>query len=786
MVLNPSDPANNAPTTEKPENQASSETRSPDGSTPQKEAAARIEAIERLTLKLPGVVPKEPVSSPRENSENGDGGAPAGASEKKAEDNTLVMAASPSEAPPTGPAVSEQTPSTDANLTPEKKLQPQALTTDSPAETAPVPPPTSPQAPATSTVVSQRSVEAVALVDKTVLQPQDSEERTASYIEKMEGFGSDSTDKSSVQTSPAGGQNSVPEQGSLASLSKGITSISMARAWRRTIWGLFLLCVISVLFKFGDHPGISKSMAYSLFGYAILSGLCLDALRRVLVSGGAARYIRSSFFDPPVIIAVLSMHWDPDLVKAMFIIRQVLTLFTSDSGSSEDSLLSTMVKRFKLNPAQVIATTFMGVIFIGTVLLMLPYSSSRDTCVGFVNALFTSTSATCVTGLVTLDTGTDFSLFGQLVIMVLFQIGGLGIMTISTAISVVLFRRITLHDQFIMGDMLDQSGGDVSRLLRYMLRYTLAIEALGALVLAFRFIPYFGDISQGLYYSVFHSISAFCNAGFSLFPDSFCRFRGEFLINGAIMSLIIIGGIGFVVIVNIHEIIKYARRGEKVRFTLHTRMVLITSIALISLGTLYFLGAEWNNAFSGLPLHEKFLASLFQSVTCRTAGFNTIDTAALSATSLLFSIVLMFIGASPGSTGGGIKTTTFAVLVLRVKAVLYGRDELEISGRTIPRIILNKSISIVMLSALICLVFLLALTWIEGKSFIHLFFETVSAFGTVGLSCGLTGKLGDPGKLLITLLMFIGRIGPLTLALALGERIIKGTFSYPEERVMVG
>ncbi|PKK89423.1 MAG: Trk family potassium uptake protein [Candidatus Wallbacteria bacterium HGW-Wallbacteria-1] len=445
-----------------------------------------------------------------------------------------------------------------------------------------------------------------------------------------------------------------------------------------------------------------------------------------------------------------------------------------------------MVQKFKLNPAQVITSTFLGVIFIGTVLLMLPYASSKSTCIGFVNALFTSTSATCVTGLVTLDTGTDFSLFGQLVIMALFQIGGLGIMTISTAFSVVLFRRITLKDQFIMGDMLDQSGGDVSRLLKYMLRYTLVIEAFGAIILSLRFIPYFGNAEKGLYYAIFHSISAFCNAGFSLFADSFCRFRGDFLINSAIMGLIMIGGIGFVVIVNLHEIVKYARRGEKVRFTLHTRMVLITSGSLIAAGALYFLAAEWNAAFAGMPLQEKFLAAMFQSVTCRTAGFNTVDTAAFSATSLLFSIVLMFIGASPGSTGGGIKTTTFAVLVLRVKGVLFGRDELEYSGRTIPRIILNKSISIVMLSALICLIFLLVLTWIEGKSFIHLFFETVSAFGTVGLSCGLTGTLTDPGKLLITLLMFIGRIGPLTLALAIGERIIKGTFAFPEERVMVG
>lgn len=557
-----------------------------------------------------------------------------------------------------------------------------------------------------------------------------------------------------------------------------------SRGWKAWLWILFCLAVISVLIKIGSMKSPWSHGVNTAIKDIIMVSAALDAMLRLIGCQTFSSYLKCSFYDLPLLAAMIAWFDETSLVKGLFVIRQCFTLFTDPI---DKSLLSGMATRMKMNPAQIIVTTFLGVSFVGTVLLMLPYSSSGPTGLSFVDALFTSTSATCVTGLVTLDTGTDLSTFGQVITMILFQIGGLGIMTLSAAVAVIFSKRMNLLDQAVMRDMVDPTEGDVVTLLKYILRYTILIEAIGASILSAEFAANFGwSTGRSLYYGTYHAISAFCNAGFGLMSDSLAGLRGSALTNFTVMGLIILGGLGFSVLLNLNRMFSGWIRRRKTRMSLHTRIVLIMSGLLIAAGTLFFAAAEWNHSFAGMTVKEKLLAASFQSVTCRTAGFSTVDNALLTPSSILFAIMLMFIGASPGSTGGGIKTTTLAVLSLRVRALLSGRTEVETGNRTIPQVILHRSISIVFLSALVCFLFLLALARTENLPFMHLFFETISAFGTVGLSCGVTSKLSVAGKFLITLLMFIGRIGPLTLALAIGERTVKGTFAFPEEKVMVG
>lgn len=556
------------------------------------------------------------------------------------------------------------------------------------------------------------------------------------------------------------------------------------RAFKLYFRSLVIVTIIMILTGHVPAPKI-KMVAWQYFFCMVISlSIAVDTIFLFLKNGSLKKYLISTYFDIPIITALFFFHKNLAMTGALLICRQALKSLSLISGQS---LLSRLVSSFKLKPAQVIAATFIWIILIGTLLLMLPLSASNGQSPGFINALFTATSATCVTGLAVVDTGLDFSFFGQLVIMILFQIGGLGIMTLSTALSVIIFKKMTLSDQSAIEDMLDQSEGNVKTLLKYILSYTLIIEFIGAVLLMVVFTKTFPHHPvKALYYSVFHSISAFCNAGFGLFSDSFASFSGSWIINFTIMFLIIFGGLGFAVIYDLQNWVKSTYKKEKYRLSLHTRITLITSLILILTGAVFFLCTEYSHSFSQFNFIDKVNAALFQSVTCRTAGFSTVDTKLFTSTGLLFSIILMFIGASSGSTGGGIKTTTFALLVLRVKAVLAGRDDIEISGRTIPSIVVNKAVSISLLSILICLVFLIVLTLTEGFEFMDCFFEVVSAFGTVGLSTGITSSLTSWGKIVITFLMFIGRVGPLTLALAVGEKLLKGQFSYPEEKIMVG
>ena len=443
---------------------------------------------------------------------------------------------------------------------------------------------------------------------------------------------------------------------------------------------------------------------------------------------------------------------------------------------------SSLRKKIDLSPNQILVLGFLSTIIVGTFLLHLDGASANEGHIEWIDAIFTATSATCVTGLIVLDTGSDFSLFGQWVILILFQIGGLGIMTFSTMFAFLLGKKISLRQRLIIQESLNQfSIGGLVRLAKYILLFTLFFEGLGTLLLYLNW-HQLSSPHSSLFLSFFHAVSAFCNAGFSLFSDSLEAYISNTGINIIFLILIIFGGIGFLVLVEFYE---YPKRK---RFSLHSKLVIVTTVILLVLGTVGILLLENQNLDTIQPysLKGRLLSSFFQSATARTAGFNTIPIGLMSHSALLFLIVLMFIGASPTSTGGGIKTTTFCILFLRMYYTLKGRNNLYVYRRQIADDVVNKAWVILMLSMSWITVMTLFLSYFESFDFIKLFFEIISAFGTVGLSTGITSTLSSPGKIIIILTMFFGRLGPLALALSLIINRQAESIQYPEDRVMVG
>lgn len=439
-----------------------------------------------------------------------------------------------------------------------------------------------------------------------------------------------------------------------------------------------------------------------------------------------------------------------------------------------------------LNPAQVLVLGFAAVIFVGGLLLNLPISSIDGQSVGFVNAIFTATSAVCVTGLAVVDTGTHWTLFGKIVIMLLIQIGGLGFMTMATTVSFIMGRKISLKSRLVMQEAFNQSTvSGIVRLTQYVLLVTLTIEGIAALVLMTRFIPLYGW-ANGIFYGIFHSVSAFCNAGFDLIGGyrNLMPFVTDPIINFTIMALIISGGLGFGVITEVMAVRKFNK------LSLHAKVVLSMTAALIIGGFILILLFEYNNPDTLGPLSwpQKMLAALFQSVTPRTAGFNTIDMAKYSISAQLITIILMFIGGSPGSTAGGIKTTTFGLIIAHVVSVIIGKEDTEVFKKRVSTEAINKALALFSVAMFIVLSVTMILSITEtGHSFMDLIFETTSAFATVGLSLSVTPTLSIPGKLIIAFTMFAGRLGPMTLIMALATRQAKKSkYRYPEGKILVG
>ncbi len=445
------------------------------------------------------------------------------------------------------------------------------------------------------------------------------------------------------------------------------------------------------------------------------------------------------------------------------------------------------LKKINLNSVQILAIGFGALVILGAVLLSLPISSVNGEATNFIDSLFTSTSAVCVTGLVTLDTGTHWSYFGKTVIIVLIQIGGLGFMAFATLISLLLGKKITLKERLIMQESMNTFNlQGLVKLAKYVLIFTFSAELLGAMLLSTQFIPEFG-FGKGIYYSIWHSISAFCNAGFDLMGNfsSLSHFADNPVIILTITALIVIGGLGFVVWSEIYNYKSFKRMST------HSKFVIMMTLMLILVGTLFMFIFEYNNPMTLKPMSigNKMTNALFAAVTPRTAGFNSIPTSAMSTAGIFLTILLMFVGGSPGSTAGGVKTTSLGVLIMTILSVIKGKEDTEIFKKRISKDTIYKSFTIVTIGLflVIAVTMLLSITEV-GASFEELLYESTSAFGTVGLSIGLTGRLSLLGKIIIIFTMYCGRVGPLTVFLALvrSKKKNKGDIRYPEDRIIVG
>ncbi|KOA20231.1 potassium/sodium uptake protein NtpJ [Clostridium homopropionicum DSM 5847] len=436
-----------------------------------------------------------------------------------------------------------------------------------------------------------------------------------------------------------------------------------------------------------------------------------------------------------------------------------------------------------LSPVQILALGFGIVILIGALLLMLPIASKDGTVTPFIDAFFTSTSAVCVTGLVTLNTAEHWTYFGTTVIIFLIQIGGLGFMSFATLFALILGKRITLKERLIMQEAMNTfSLQGLVKLAKYILIFTFAIEGAGALFLSTQFIPDYG-IGKGIYFSIFHSISAFCNAGFDLTGNSLVPYAENSVVILTISALLIIGGLGFAVWAEI-----YNYNGTK-KISLHSKLVIGMTILLILVGWIFMFLFEMNNpkTIENMSMKGKLLSAFFASVTPRTAGFNSIVTSDMTLAGIFLTIVLMFIGGSPGGTAGGIKTTTAGILFMTIISVMKNKEDTEIFDRTISKGLVYKAFAISTIAIALIIIETMILSFTElGASLEYIIYEVTSAFGTVGLSLGLTPNLSLVGKVFIALTMYIGRVGVLTLLLALSNKKNGNTIKYPEGKILVG
>ena len=438
----------------------------------------------------------------------------------------------------------------------------------------------------------------------------------------------------------------------------------------------------------------------------------------------------------------------------------------------------------KLSLSRKLILGFMGAILIGTLFLMMPFSSSGEENISFLTALFTITSAVCVTGLSVIDVGKELSTAGQIILLIFIQLGGLGIMTFSSFILLLIGKKITYEERELLKEERNlENNGGILWFLKKIILTVVIIEGTGALFLALRFAQDM-EIKKAVYYGIFHSVSAFCNAGFSLFSTNLEKYAGSFVVTMTTVYLIIIGGIGFTVI----DSILFATRKKVKRFDLTSKVAILVSMILVILGTVLFLILEYNNrgTIGEMSFFKKILASFFQSVTTRTAGFNSVPFGNLTEGSVFLFCILMFIGASPGSTGGGIKTTTFGVIIFYVISVVKKRESVVIFNRRIGWEVLNRAIVVLVLSLLYVGIITLVIVSIEDFTLEQTIFEVISAFATTGLSLGITADLGTISRILIICTMFLGRLGPMTFALALGGSNKVEKIQFPKENILVG
>lgn len=552
---------------------------------------------------------------------------------------------------------------------------------------------------------------------------------------------------------------------------------------------VILFLVFEFLLDAGDQPGAVVRWAFAgLVGAACAAELARDAwaFRRRLL-----RHRWPDLLAAAPAFALLAAG-SPRAATAFFVIRLAVRelLDLVYSGPARPAVAALL-----RNPIVLLCVSFALTILAGTFALLPPAASAPGRSLDPVAALFMATSATCVTGLAVIDVGSHLSRFGQWVILILVQVGGLGIMSITTALALVFRRKLSARTRGAMQEIVEEETvAGFTRLILSIVAITAAVETVGALLLypALSIGPDGQPLAAGdrAFYAAFHAISAFCNAGFALYPDNLSRFAGDVGVNLVIVALIVLGGIGFPVMTALLRVDRWWRHGLRGGWAfvpVHARVALVSTGVLLAAGAVAFLVLEWGRSLAPLSFGARLLASLFQSATLRTAGFNTVDLSVLGTPMLLVCLVWMFVGGSPGGTAGGVKTTTVAVLALTFRAMLRRRADVEVYGRSIPpaNVYRAAAVAVISLAMLLGLTFLLLVVE-PGLDFRSLLFEAVSAFGTVGLSVGATPALGFAGKLVVCVLMFVGRLGPFTLAVAAGLSKDQAAYAYPSTKIVVG
>ncbi len=444
----------------------------------------------------------------------------------------------------------------------------------------------------------------------------------------------------------------------------------------------------------------------------------------------------------------------------------------------------------RATPSQILIFAFLGVILLGALLLSTPWAGMDGKSIRWVDALFTATSAVCVTGLIVLDTPSDFSLFGQMIILLLIQLGGLGYAASATLLVLLMGGRITIRGRLVMKEALNVMGTEgIVRLAKWILMVTLVVELMGAAFLSWRF---WGDYEpmQAIYFGVFHSISAFNNAGFSLFSDSLGGYQNDWVVSLTVALLIVSGGIGFIVY---RELYQYNVAKQIYRVSVHSKLVLlVTGVTILGATFFIFLFEYSHGAMANLSIGGKLVASFFQAVSARTAGFSTLNISAMFNFTLFLMILLMLMGGSPGSTAGGLKTTTVGVMLASLWTTIRGRRDVSIMNRRIPSVIVSRAFMLTYMAMLLLAGFTLLLLYVEGREFFPTLFEVVSGLATVGLSMGdggsrsFTALFSDFGKLCMVVVMFIGRLGPLTIGIGAFGATRKERVRYPEEKILIG
>jgi trk system potassium uptake protein TrkH len=560
---------------------------------------------------------------------------------------------------------------------------------------------------------------------------------------------------------------------------------------RKPVMAAFVLLsivIVGIEFVFDLKRNFLWYRAVLLFDISLIATYFSLILLRIV--GARHRFlelVRNNKADLAYLVVICAFLFLPRLAAALIIVRLSLSMLVR---LLETSAGARVVNVLNFRPSQTLALSFLGLISLGAILLTFPAATVDGKGAKLIDAIFTMTAASCVAGLTVMDIGLEFSRFGQGVILFGMQAGGLGIMVLSAAFTILVGGTIPSRRQAGLSEVLDISTPEgLKSLIRSVTATTVVIEFFGALSLFLLCSDEVPRFTERVWWSIFHTVSAFCNCGLGLFSDSMMLFVDRPSVCIVFMALITSGGLGFFVFSDLTSREVWAVKKPRAiwaRLQIQSKVVIISTVLLNAFGMLVFLFFEYDGVLRGLTIDNKIVAALFQTVNLRSAGFSSVPFGSLAGPTIMFCIAYMFIGAGPGSTGGGIKVTTAAISVMAVRAMLRGRQDVEVLGRRISPEIVSRSLAIILIAGTIVGVFLTLLLATQNIPFDRLFFETVSAFGTVGLSINTTGLLNNTGKILIIFVMYVGRIGPLTLALAVGEKKLAQGYQYPKGSMAVG